>query len=149
VAVPRDDERIGDAERERAQQALGVHFTAGRLTTDEFGDRSAEIAVARTRGELAKLFTDLPQPGFEEPPAPPATATRASTLAGTDPRELRGRSRRGRRNVEPMGGRLGAAVVAASPLIALGLFLLIHIWWVFLLIPLASAIVYADSGRRR
>jgi hypothetical protein len=56
------DVRIGDAEREEAHTALGEHMSAGRLDIDEYGDRSAKVAAARTRNELVALFTDLPAP---------------------------------------------------------------------------------------
>jgi hypothetical protein len=54
--------RVGDAERDSAAQALGEHFAAGRLTHDEFDERSTRAWSARTAGELAALFTDLPRP---------------------------------------------------------------------------------------
>jgi hypothetical protein len=40
--------RIGDADRDRAVAALGDHFAAGRLTADEFDDRSSRAWQART-----------------------------------------------------------------------------------------------------
>ena len=54
--------RIGDAEREAAVQALGEHFAAGRLTKDEFDERSASAYAARTASSLRPLFVDLPGP---------------------------------------------------------------------------------------
>ena len=53
--------RIGDAERESAVTALGEHYAAGRLTKDEFDDRAGVAWSARTSGDLAPLFTDLPR----------------------------------------------------------------------------------------
>jgi hypothetical protein len=52
--------RIGDADRDRAVAALGDHFAAGRLTADEFDDRSSRAWQARTADDLAPLFADLP-----------------------------------------------------------------------------------------
>lgn len=52
--------RIGDAERDRAVAALGDHFVAGRLTQDEFEERSEQATKARYDDELAPLFADLP-----------------------------------------------------------------------------------------
>ncbi|MGX7827704.1 DUF1707 SHOCT-like domain-containing protein [Actinokineospora sp. 24-640] len=68
--------RIGDAEREAALRDLGEHMSAGRLTVDEYGERSAHVATARTQGELTALFADLPQPRprFGRPAPPPPTA---------------------------------------------------------------------------
>jgi Flp pilus assembly protein TadB len=52
--------RIGDAEREAAITALGEHFAAGRLTKEEFDERSAKAYAARTNADLRPLFVDLP-----------------------------------------------------------------------------------------
>jgi hypothetical protein len=60
--VSERDIRIGDAEREHALELLGTHLGEGRLTVDEFGERSARVATAKTRGDLYALFGDLPAP---------------------------------------------------------------------------------------
>lgn len=54
------DIRVGDAERTRALDELSEHFVNGVLAPDEFEQRTAEAAQARTRGEIAVLFQDLP-----------------------------------------------------------------------------------------
>jgi uncharacterized protein DUF1707 len=54
--------RISDSEREDALGKLNEHMTAGRLDIDEYGERSAKIVTAKTRGELLSLFGDLPEP---------------------------------------------------------------------------------------
>jgi hypothetical protein len=54
--------RLSDAEREAAAADLGEHFAQGRLTADEHGDRLEQIWGARTRGEVAPIFRDLPSP---------------------------------------------------------------------------------------
>ncbi|WP_426244840.1 DUF1707 domain-containing protein [Nocardioides sp. LHG3406-4] len=61
--------RIGDAERERAAADLADHFAHGRLGNDEYDERLDAIWTARTAGDLAPIFEDLPrlQP---EPPRP-------------------------------------------------------------------------------
>jgi hypothetical protein len=56
------DIRISDTEREDALTKLGEHMADGRLDIDEYGDRSARAATAKTRGELLGLFADLPEP---------------------------------------------------------------------------------------
>lgn len=53
--------RIGDAERDEAVSALGEHFAAGRLTKDEFDERSDQVTRARFAGELVPVFADLPE----------------------------------------------------------------------------------------
>ncbi|MGW5052833.1 DUF1707 SHOCT-like domain-containing protein [Actinokineospora sp. NPDC004072] len=60
--TPWQDLRVGDAERESALTSLGDHMAAGRLSVDEYGERSAHVATAKTRGDLAALFADLPEP---------------------------------------------------------------------------------------
>jgi hypothetical protein len=54
--------RIGDAEREAAVTSLGEHFAAGRLSKDEFDERSERAWSARTASQLWPLFADLPRP---------------------------------------------------------------------------------------
>ena len=54
--------RIGDAERDASVAALGEHFAAGRLTKEEYDERAGVAWTARTVGDLAALFDDLPAP---------------------------------------------------------------------------------------
>ncbi|GAA1229804.1 DUF1707 domain-containing protein [Prauserella halophila] len=70
--------RVGDAEREEASRVLADHFSAGRLSMDEYGGRVGAAAAARTRADLSGLFDDLPapHPTFLRPqpePFPPTT----------------------------------------------------------------------------
>lgn len=58
-----DRVRIGDAERDGAAAALGEHYSEGRLDRAEFDARLADALAARTRGDLAALFADLPKSG--------------------------------------------------------------------------------------
>ena len=60
--VPSPQLRISDQNRESALSALGEHMTAGRIDIDEYGERSARITAAKTRGELGEIFADLPTP---------------------------------------------------------------------------------------
>jgi hypothetical protein len=79
VTTPHPNIRIGDKEREQAIEALGEHFTAGRLDVDEYGERTARVTTAKTRGELREIFTDLPEPhpSWETPAAPPPVSAPA------------------------------------------------------------------------
>jgi hypothetical protein len=52
--------RIGTADREHAASALGEHFAAGRLDTDEFDERVGKAYQAKTSADIAVLFADLP-----------------------------------------------------------------------------------------
>lgn len=74
--------RIGDAEREAAADRLTEHYAAGRLTLEEHAERLDRTWAARTRGELAPVFSDLPG-GSPLDPAPtptPVDRTRRSRL---------------------------------------------------------------------
>jgi len=53
--------RVSDAERDRALAELSDHYQAGRISAEEFDDRSGRALRARTGQELASLFDDLPQ----------------------------------------------------------------------------------------
>ncbi len=63
--------RIGDAEREAAVTALGEHYAAGRLTKEEYDERSDLAWAARTHSALWPLFADLPRPEPVRASAPP------------------------------------------------------------------------------
>jgi Domain of unknown function (DUF1707) len=88
--------RVSDADRDRAIAELSEHFQAGRLTTEELEDRTGRALQARTAGELAELFTDLPR--------------RQTAMTGTAPTPARAGSFRPAR--VPIG--IIAVVVLAS-----------------------------------
>ncbi|GAA3843171.1 hypothetical protein GCM10022243_07030 [Saccharothrix violaceirubra] len=123
--------RIGDAEREKALELLGVHLGDGRLTITEYGDRSAQVTTARTRGELLALFADLPapKPQFEPrpavPPMPPAFVPPSF----------------------PARPRFDRSYVPAVVLGCVALFFAFRSPAVFLLIPVVMLILHA-RGRR-
>src|SRR5258708_7318554 len=52
--------RVSDAERDRALAELSDHYQAGRISSEEFEDRSGRALRARTGRELSSLFEDLP-----------------------------------------------------------------------------------------
>jgi len=58
---PSGSMRVSDADRDRAIAELSEHYQAGRLTTEEFEDRTDHALQARTSADLAALFTDLPR----------------------------------------------------------------------------------------
>jgi hypothetical protein len=62
VPVRTGSVRIGDAERDQAISELGEHFVAGRLTREEFDERSDQAGRARYADDLAPLLADLPDP---------------------------------------------------------------------------------------
>ena len=60
---PSGEMRASDADRDLALAELSEHFQTGRLTQEEFDERSARALRARTGRELSELFTDLPGSG--------------------------------------------------------------------------------------
>ncbi|MEU4823267.1 DUF1707 domain-containing protein [Actinomadura sp. NPDC023710] len=66
--APRDEIRIGDAERDAVMVALHDHFAEGRLDRPELDERLEAVLAAKTRGDLRPLVRDLPSPtGLPEP----------------------------------------------------------------------------------
>ncbi len=72
--------RASDADRERTVDVLKAAFAEGRLTAEEYEQRTGVAYRARTYGELAAVVGDLPQgpvpvaPAFRPAPGPvPAT----------------------------------------------------------------------------
>jgi hypothetical protein len=57
---PPGDLRVSDADRDRALAELSEAFRVGRLTADEFDQRSGQALAARTGKELTALLADLP-----------------------------------------------------------------------------------------
>ncbi|MFS8096547.1 DUF1707 domain-containing protein [Lentzea alba] len=128
MSDPSRDIRIGDTERSQALQVLGEHMSAGRIDITEYGDRSAKITTAKTRGELMALFHDLPDPR-------PQFATPMPMF----PEPSRAPARRWEGAVVPI---VGVAVVILF-------FAVLRNPLIFLLIP-AVAILWGQwNGRRR
>ena len=50
-----------DRDRERAAVALREHYARGRLTLEEFSSRTARVLSARSRDEIARALSGLPQ----------------------------------------------------------------------------------------
>lgn len=71
---PAGDLRVSDADRDRALRELSEAFQAGRITADEFDQRSGQALGARTGGELTVLLADLP---LDRARAGPAALRRA------------------------------------------------------------------------
>jgi hypothetical protein len=141
-------QRLSNSDRESAVSSLAKALADGRISTEEFTERSASAKSAVTRGDLAPLFADLP--GAAEPaagiPTPPPAAVAPVAAAPSG-----GYGRR-----QPLGGRAGIVVVSLTPFVALALFFIFGYavggwswsWIFFLLIPLSGIIVYGAGGRR-
>ncbi|WP_309112429.1 DUF1707 domain-containing protein [Saccharothrix sp.] len=121
------DIRIGDAERQQAMELLGEHLSEGRLDVDEYGDRTARVTAAKTRGDVLALFGDLPEPHprfAQVAPLPSAAPVRPAV----DRRWLQ-------------------VAVPAVGLLCVALFFVVKNPLVFLLVP-AVALIVGRMGNR-
>ncbi|MGH3263869.1 MAG: DUF1707 SHOCT-like domain-containing protein [Trebonia sp.] len=57
--------RVSDADRNAVAELLGQHYADGRLDQAEFDERVGRTMTAKTRGDLAGLFDDLPDTGHQ------------------------------------------------------------------------------------
>ena len=62
--------RASDADREHVVEILREAYSAGRLTLDEFDERTTVAFTAKTWGGLRELTRDLPQQARLEIPRP-------------------------------------------------------------------------------
>jgi hypothetical protein len=77
---PPGDLRVSDADRDRAVSGLSEAFQVGRITAEEFGQRSGQALAARTGKELTALLADLP---LDRVPAVRTGALGRARVAGT------------------------------------------------------------------
>jgi hypothetical protein len=59
--------RAADADRERVVAVLQEAFAQGRITVDEFQERSDQAYASKTLGDLAPLTADLPAHDLTRP----------------------------------------------------------------------------------
>lgn len=74
------DLRVSDAERADVADRLSKHYGDGRLDQAEFNERMERAMAAKTHGDFAGLFSDLPdltEPGAK--PSVPAQVNRPSS----------------------------------------------------------------------
>jgi class 3 adenylate cyclase len=71
-------ERVADADRDRTVLLLREHVVEGRLTLDDFSERTGRALQATTRGDLDAVMADLPEDrvGLPEPSAGARTGRR-------------------------------------------------------------------------
>ena len=69
--------RVSDAERNAVAELLGQHYADGRLDQAEFDERVGRTMAAKTRGDLAGLFDDLPETESGAGAGGPRRASRA------------------------------------------------------------------------
>jgi hypothetical protein len=77
--MPEPALRASDDDRDIVLQALERHTAVGRLSLDEFDQRSTAALAAVTRDDLAALTADLPELPAE-PTRPVEPASRAQHL---------------------------------------------------------------------
>jgi Domain of unknown function (DUF1707) len=75
---PRGNLRVSDADRDNALSELSRALQAGRITADEFDQRSREVLGARTGTELTAPLADLP---VHRVPAAQSTALQRTNRA--------------------------------------------------------------------
>lgn len=125
-------QRIGSAERDLAIEQLRQHYEAGRLTPEEYEDRSVRASKALTWAEVTPLFADLPEPR----PGP----VRVHLVAP------QARSQ----GLLPVSDRARETIMALTPIVALLLFFVTDFTWLwFLAIPLVGIVLYGPEGRHR
>jgi Domain of unknown function (DUF1707)/Cell wall-active antibiotics response 4TMS YvqF len=77
--------RASDADRERVVAVLQQALADGRITVDEFGERSSTAHAARTQDELAGLTRDLVPATGSSTGTPPAVPHPGGPVAGSAP----------------------------------------------------------------
>jgi hypothetical protein len=80
---PLDDQRVSDAHRDHAVSELSEAFAAGRITADEFEQRSGRALSARTGKDLTGLFTDLQKDNVPAARTAAGRPARSPRAAGT------------------------------------------------------------------
>lgn len=95
--------RASDSDRDAVVSDLSEHFQAGRLTAEEFDERTGRALAARTWGELRDLLADLP--GARPAPQVPAASP------GAQPREA------GRRFTPPAIAALAGIAITGAVLV--------------------------------
>ena len=74
--------RAADRDRDEVAEILREQYAQGRLTLEEFGERSAKAVSARTMGELSALTADLPASAEPENAAWSPARMRLIAVAG-------------------------------------------------------------------
>lgn len=145
--------RIGDSERMAAVHELSIHYTEGRLDSLEMDERSGDIAAARTRADLRKVFEDLPDD--EDADRDPVLAvalgnalTKADALAKRTPSEAETAAAKAKREKSL---RTRRTLMALTPPVAFLLFFLLlnagfyFAWIVFFAIPAVGGLLFGSE----
>jgi hypothetical protein len=138
VGASRTDHlRVSDAERQEVADRLAEHYSQGRLDQAEFDERASRAMSAKTRGDLAGLFDDLPEPGSAgAPPVPPSRrAGRSGQVAGRSGQV----QQRRRHGLLPIVAIVIIALVAAQAVHAVFWLTVPWLWLGFLAVVLLAA----------
>ncbi|MGY1690269.1 DUF1707 SHOCT-like domain-containing protein [Geodermatophilus sp. SYSU D01105] len=138
-----DEFRVSDPERAVVQERLRRAVAAGQLDLHEFDTRVQSAWAARTRGELAAVTRDLPEP----PPAPPAP--RPMPLGGAFSDDAGGMAMR---VLTIVWASITAINLVVWGLVSLTSGEFVHPWWVWVAGPPGAvlAVLYAVGiGRPR
>jgi hypothetical protein len=114
--------RASDADRERLVDELEQHVIAGRLTTDEFEQRTGQAYESKTVGELDALRRDLP-----------------ATTPGQAMSHRQRRSELTKRSLQETGGSAGLFVVCTVIWLASGASGQFWPVWVLIIVVLSLA----------
>ena len=130
-----DELRVSDPERAAVQEKLRRAVAAGQLDLYEFDTRVQSAWASRTRGELARVTRDLPEPPPDPPPPPPLGRRFSDDDAGTAMRVL----------------TIVWASIAAVNLVVWGLVSVtsdgeVYPWWIWLSVPGAALLVLYVVG---
>ncbi|WNV75792.1 DUF1707 domain-containing protein [Geodermatophilus sp. DSM 44513] len=129
-----DQLRVSDPERAAVQERLRRAVGAGQLDLHEFDTRVQAVWAARTRGDLARVTRDLPEPPPAAPPPPPLDRWFSDDDAGTAMRVL----------------AVVWASIAAVNLLVWGLVSVtnddVYPWWIWLSVPGGALLVLYVVG---
>jgi hypothetical protein len=87
--------RASDADRDRAIEALGGARAEGRLSPEEYSERSEAALAARTLGDLGRLTADLPADAWPADGLPAAPHGGAAVIPAEITAVLGNESRKG------------------------------------------------------
>ncbi len=76
-----DTLRASDRDREEIAEVLREHYAQGRLTIEEFDQRSTAAFAAKTMGDLGPLVADLPEEREPQAAAPAWSTARMRWIA--------------------------------------------------------------------
>ncbi len=132
--------RVSDVERSEVADRLSRHYSDGRLDQAEFDDRLHRAMNAKTQGDFAGLFDDLPdlpgdEPGME---APHADAAQYHHPVRVSRRRCSGASL----------DRILFFVAVVVAAVVLG-HALVHTLLIWVLVGLVAVLCLRGSGRRR